>query len=51
MRERAQQIALDTQTESDGRVFVFDCASDFRFTVQVDSSRAWLYLPSDTVML
>lgn len=51
MRERAQQIALDAQTEPAGKVFVFDCAPDFRFTVQVDSSRAWLYLPADTVML
>ena len=51
MRERAQQIALDAHTEPAGEVFVFDCASDFRFTVQLDSSRAWLYLPSDTVML
>jgi membrane-bound inhibitor of C-type lysozyme len=51
MRERAQQIAQDAQPEPAGEVFVFDCAPDYRFTVQVDSSSAWLYLPADTVVL
>ncbi len=51
VRQQAQRITDNTQSDGTGEIIVFHCEQDFRFTVQVDSDTALLFLKQDTIVL
>ena len=43
--------AKRTNTAMPARTFVFECTEAYRFPVRIESNRAWLFLPGQTISL